>query len=75
MPKLTTLIALLAALLAATPAPAQQTTLRTGLLLDGKGATLRNQLITIDGPRITAITPATNAPATYNLANLTLLPA
>ena len=68
------LIAALAAIaLLTTPASAQQTTIRAGTLLDGKGATLRNQVITLDGPRIARISPST-APATYDLQNLTILP-
>ncbi len=72
---LTRLIATLAlSALLATAATAQPITIRTGLLLDGKGSTLRNQLITIDSSRITRIAPATTTPPTYDLRNLTLLP-
>ena len=46
-----------------TAATAQPITLRSGLLLDGKGASLRNQLIAIDGPRISRIAHATATPA------------
>ncbi len=59
--------------LTTTPASAQQTTIRAGTLLDGKGATLRNQVITLDGPRIARIAPATG-PVTYDLQRLTVLP-
>jgi imidazolonepropionase-like amidohydrolase len=57
-----------------TSASAQQTTLRAGTLLDGKGAITRNQLITLDGPRISRIAPATTQPPTYDLSRLTVLP-
>jgi len=68
------LIAALAAIaLLTTPASAQQTTIRAGTLLDGKGATLRNQVITLDGPRIARIAPSTG-PVTYDLQRLTILP-
>ena len=60
-------------LTALTPASAQPTTIRAGTLLDGKGATLRNQVITLDGPRIARIAPST-APVTYDLSRLTVLP-
>jgi hypothetical protein len=55
--------------------PPNPSPISAGLLLDGKGAALRNQLITIDGPRISAITTATTQTPTYNLQNLTILPA
>ena len=74
MSKPSSLIAALIAAALTTTASAQPITLRTGLLLDGKGSTLRNQLVTIEAARITSITPATNTAPTYNLQNLTLLP-
>jgi imidazolonepropionase-like amidohydrolase len=81
MSKLTKLTALIAqaliatALLAlATPATAQTLiSLRTGLLLDGKGGVLRNQVIAIDGTRISRIA-ASSEPVTYDLSRLTILP-
>ena len=72
MLKLTALIATAALLAFSTTAPAQ-TTIRAGQLLDGKGATLRNQLITIDASRITSITNSNQTP-TYDLSRLTILP-
>jgi imidazolonepropionase-like amidohydrolase len=77
MSKLSPLIALAAAALLAltSAASAQQLlSLRTGLLLDGKGAIARNQVIAIEGSRISRITANTNEPVTYDLSRLTILP-
>ena len=75
MSKLAALIAATALIALSTHATAQTLiTLRTGLLLDGKGSTLRNQVIAIDGPRIARITANTNEPVTYDLSRLTILP-
>ena len=76
MSKLSSLAAIAAAALIAltTGATAQQLlSLRTGLLLDGKGGAARNQVIAIDGPRISAISTTTQ-PVTYDLSRLTILP-
>jgi imidazolonepropionase-like amidohydrolase len=53
--------------------PAQTITIDAGVLIDGKGAVLRNQQITIEGSRITSVRP-THSPATYNLRDLTVMP-
>ncbi len=52
---------------------AQTITIDAGTVIDGKGAVLHDQQITIDGSRITAIHPG-RAPATYNLRTLTVMP-
>jgi aminopeptidase N len=48
-------------------------TIRVSRLLDGRGGSASNQLITIRGSRIEHVGPA-RGPATYDLGNLTLLP-
>ena len=67
-------VALLTLTATTTPTSAQPITIRAGTLLDGKGAALRNQLITIESQRIARIAPATNTTATYDLSRLTVLP-
>ena len=47
--------------------------LDTSTLLDGKGGTLKNQQIVIDGSRIRSV-GAGKAPATYDLRGLTVMP-
>jgi len=71
-----TIAALAAAALLAltTSATAQRLTIRAGTLLDGKGNIARNQVITVEGPRITAIAPDNAAPVTYDLSRATVLP-
>ena len=59
-----------------TVAPAQgpQTiTIRAGRLIDGRGGSVRDALIVIDGPTITRVGKATTNP-TYDLSRLTVLP-
>jgi len=45
----------------------------TGVLLDGKGAVLRNRQIVIEGSKIVAVDPRVG-PADYDLRHLTVLP-
>jgi imidazolonepropionase-like amidohydrolase len=52
---------------------AQPIVLDTSTLLDGKGGTLKNQQIVIDGSRIRSV-GAGKAPATYDLRGLTVMP-
>ncbi len=58
---------------AAAIASAQPIVLNTSTILDGKGGTLRNQQIVIDGGKITAVKSG-NAKATYDLRGLTVMP-
>src|SRR5256885_16981338 len=52
---------------------AQPIVLNTSTILDGKGGTLRNQQIVIDGSKITAV--KSGAPkAAYDLRGLTVMP-
>jgi imidazolonepropionase-like amidohydrolase len=68
-------LAIIVALLALTMgASAQPLTIRAGTLLDGKGGTARNAVITIDGTKIARIITGTNEPATYDFSRLTVLP-
>src|SRR5439155_197327 len=57
------------------PAPGQSvtTTIRAGTVLDGRGGTVRNQTIVIEGARIARLEPAGKT-ATYDLGGLTVLP-
>src|SRR3989441_11441062 len=57
------------------PAPGQSvtTTIRAGTVLDGRGGTVRNQTIVIEGARIGRLEPAGKT-ATYDLGRLTVLP-
>ncbi len=52
---------------------AQTIVINAGTVFDGKGGVARNQQITIEGSRITAI-HAGRAPATYDLKGLTVMP-
>ncbi len=52
---------------------AQPIVLETSTLLDGKGGTLKNQQIVIEGSRIRSIAPG-KAAATYDLRGLTVMP-
>jgi len=59
----------------ATTLAAQGTiTIRAGTLIDGKGGTRGNAIITIDGSRILRIDDATARPVTFDLSRLTVLP-
>ena len=64
---------LLLACLATLAAPAQSIVLDAGLILDGKGGTLRNQQIVVQGSKILSIAPG-KAAAAYDLRGLTLMP-
>jgi imidazolonepropionase-like amidohydrolase len=59
--------------LGAAIASAQTIVLQTSTILDGKGGTLRNQQIVIDGSKIKSIT-GLNGRATYDLRGLTVMP-
>ncbi len=59
--------------LAAAVASAQPIVLQTSTILDGKGGTLRNQQVVIDGSKISAVKSG-NAKATYDLRGLTVMP-
>jgi imidazolonepropionase-like amidohydrolase len=49
-------------------------TIRASTVLDGKGATLRNVRIVIEGARIVRVEPAGTGPASYDLSGLTVMP-
>src|SRR3989442_15393387 len=57
------------------PAPGQSvtTTIRAGTVLDGRGGTVRNQTIGIEGARIARLEPAGKTPP-YDLGRLPVLP-
>jgi len=59
--------------LVAALASAQSIVLQTSTVLDGKGGTLRNQQIVIDGSKISSVKSG-NARATYDLRGLTVMP-
>src|SRR5437867_1362646 len=48
-------------------------TIRAGLLLDGRGGSARNTLVTIDGDRVVHVGSGSTR-ATYDLSRLTVLP-
>jgi imidazolonepropionase-like amidohydrolase len=56
-----------------TLASAQQITIKTSMILDGKGHILKNKQITIDGSRIAGISDAKDRP-TYDLSGLIVMP-
>jgi imidazolonepropionase-like amidohydrolase len=59
------------------PVSAQSTlTIRAGTLLDGRGGTMRNVVITVVGDRITSITPASarTGAVDHDLSRFTVLP-
>src|SRR5579883_1757436 len=60
-------------LLVAATAFAQPVVLQTSTILDGKGGTLRNRQIVIEGSKIRAVN-AGSAKATYDLRGLTVMP-
>ncbi|WP_213804192.1 amidohydrolase family protein [Granulicella sp. dw_53] len=53
--------------------PAQQITIRVGTLLDGKGATLHNTTLVIEGSKIIKIDPSIRK-TTYDFSSLTVMP-
>jgi imidazolonepropionase-like amidohydrolase len=63
----------LTALLLLTPLAVAQVAIKTTTILDGKGRTLINQTITIDGAKITKLA-TTSAKPDYDLSGLTVLP-
>src|SRR5215813_9183492 len=54
-------------------ATAQQTTIRAGTLIDGRGGAQRNVVISVEGTRIAKIESG-NARSSYDLSQFTLLP-
>ncbi|OFW00424.1 MAG: hypothetical protein A3I61_04790 [Acidobacteria bacterium RIFCSPLOWO2_02_FULL_68_18] len=48
--------------------------IRAARLIDGRGGVLQNAAVTVERGRITRVDPRSSAPATYDLAGLTLLP-
>jgi imidazolonepropionase-like amidohydrolase len=69
------IVALLGAALICAPAvaTAQQTVIRAGTLIDGRGGIQRNVVIGIEGTRIAKI-ESSNARASYELSQFTVLP-
>jgi imidazolonepropionase-like amidohydrolase len=61
------------AVLAAALAPAQRIVLDTTVILDGRGGTLRNQQIVIEGSKIQSVA-AGKAASSYDLRGLTVMP-
>ncbi len=66
-------IALLIGCLAAAAAAQQRVVLDTSLLLDGKGGSLRNQQMVVEGGKIVSVGPG-KAKADYDLRGLTVMP-
>jgi imidazolonepropionase-like amidohydrolase len=64
---------LMIACAAAAGAPAQRIVLDAGLILDGRGGTLRNQQIAVNGTKIESVAPG-KAAASYDLRRLTVMP-
>lgn len=52
----------------------QRITIAASTVLDGKGGTLHDVRIVVEGSKIVDITPGTTAPADYDLRGLTVLP-
>lgn len=59
---------------AQTPASSQRIVIAAGTVLDGKGQTLHNVRIEIEGSKIAAINHSTDGPVDYDLRGLTVLP-
>jgi imidazolonepropionase-like amidohydrolase len=70
---LITTLACLAVLAAASPLAAQTTIIKARTVIDGKGGTLNNVAIVIQGSKIVRIEPAA-ADATYDLSTQTVMP-
>jgi imidazolonepropionase-like amidohydrolase len=68
-----TMLALSAAVAAVSPAAAQTTVIRARTVIDGKGGTLNNVAIVIQGSKIVRIEPA-GAGVTYDLTTQTVMP-
>jgi imidazolonepropionase-like amidohydrolase len=63
-----------AAVCAAAAAHAQTVTIRAGTLLDGKGRTMQNVRITIEGSKIARVEPGAAGPVDYDLSRMTVMP-
>lgn len=59
---------------AQTPAASQRIVIAASTVLDGRGQTLHDVRIVIEGSKIVAIDPGTGGPADYDLRGLTVLP-
>jgi imidazolonepropionase-like amidohydrolase len=59
---------------AQTPSPAQHIAISASTVLDGKGQTLRDVRLVIEGSKIAAIGPRVEGPVDYDLRGLTVLP-
>jgi imidazolonepropionase-like amidohydrolase len=68
------LVALGARAFAQAPASSQGIVMAASTVLDGKGGTLHNVRIAIQGSRIVAINPEATGPVDYDLGGLTVLP-
>jgi imidazolonepropionase-like amidohydrolase len=53
---------------------AQSITIKTGMLIDGRGGVQRNAVVSVEGSKIIRIEPAGAAKPTYDLSALTLMP-
>jgi imidazolonepropionase-like amidohydrolase len=58
----------------AVPLWAQETVLRVGTLIDGKGGVSRSVSVLVEGTKIKSVGPASGARISYDLSRLTLLP-
>jgi imidazolonepropionase-like amidohydrolase len=58
----------------AVPLWAQETVLRAGTLVDGKGGVSRSVSVLVEGTKIKSVGPASGARISYDLSRLTLLP-
>jgi imidazolonepropionase-like amidohydrolase len=56
------------------PLHAQDTVLRAGTLLDGRGGVSRSVNVIVEGSRIRSVGPSSGAPVSYDLSRLTVLP-
>lgn len=62
------------ALSASLSSQSQTTRIHAGTLIDGTGKVVRNATVVVQGSKITAIETGSAAPATYDLARLTIVP-
>jgi imidazolonepropionase-like amidohydrolase len=56
------------------PLQAQETVLRAGTLLDGRGGVSRSVNVVVEGATVKSVGPASSARVSYDLSRLTLLP-
>jgi imidazolonepropionase-like amidohydrolase len=56
------------------PLQAQETVLRAGTLLDGRGGVSRSVNVVVEGTTVKGVGPASSARVSYDLSRLTLLP-